>query len=213
MRKSALAGGLAMAVASAGAVGCEHRIEEPPPPARPVPAPEASAPERPSAAPPAASSAPACVKPTPATASREVTGPVPAPGCPADPGHPELPRGKVMFHGATGAKKSVDVEIAKTDPDRQRGLMYRTSMPENDGMLFIFERQRKLSFWMRNTCIPLDMIFVAEDGTIVKIEENVPTLTDQTFPSECPAKYVVEMNAGWCRKNGVAAGQRLDVFL
>ena len=88
--------------------------------------------------------------------------------------------------------------------------MYRTQMPADAGMIFVFERERKLSFWMRNTCIPLDMLFVAEDGTIVNVEENVPTLTDRTFTSGgCPAKYVVELNAGWARAHGVKAGQKI----
>ncbi len=151
------------------------------------------------------------MKPTPGKATRAVEGPVPAPGCPDDPGPaPVLPKGKVKFPDAAGAP-TVPVEIAETDEHRQRGLMYRKSMPADEGMLFVFERSKKLSFWMRNTCIPLDMVFIAEDGTIVHIEENVPTLTDRTFNSGCAAKYVVELNAGWARAHGVAAGQKLAV--
>lgn len=77
-------------------------------------------------------------------------------------------------------------------------------------MLFIFEDERELGFWMRNTCIPLDMIFASSDGTIVGIEENVPTLNDDHYaPGDCPARYVVEVNAGWSRRHGVKAGQKL----
>ena len=135
---------------------------------------------------------------------------MPAPGCPEDPGPvPVLELGKVTFVDAPKAPEVV-VEIAERDADRQRGLMYRTQMPADAGMIFVFERERKLSFWMRNTCIPLDMLFVAEDGTIVNVEENVPTLTDRTFTSGgCPAKYVVEHNAGWARAHGVKAGQKI----
>lgn len=150
-----------------------------------------------------------CVRPTPDQPQRTVEGPVPAPGCPEDPGPVQsLARGKVRFVDAPGAPE-VSVEIAERDEDRQRGLMYRTSMPANEGMIFLFERDRRLSFWMRNTCIPLDMLFVAGDGTIVNVEENVPTLTDRTFASGCPARYVVEVNAGWARAHGVRAGQKL----
>ena len=105
----------------------------------------------------------------------------------------------------------MDAEIAEEDEHRQRGLMYRTSLGENEGMLFIFEQQRDLTFWMRNTCLPLDMLFLASDGTIVGIQENTPTLTDENFSPGCPAKYVLEVNAGWTRKNGVRAGMKVTL--
>ncbi|NUP10990.1 MAG: DUF192 domain-containing protein [Polyangiaceae bacterium] len=153
-----------------------------------------------------------CLKETPAEPTRTVTGPVPAPGCPADPGPvPELVRKRVEIRGASEGLLTVDAEIAKEDEHRMRGLMYRTSLPENDGMLFIFEYDRELNFWMRNTCIPLDMMFIAADGTIVAIEENTPTLTDETFSSGCNARYVLEVNAGWSRKHGVKAGMKVKV--
>lgn len=209
--------GVPLAIAAALSIAaCEPRIEEPHAAARSTTIrADGATPARPDAPSPASSTASPCVRPTPAQAERTVTGPIPAPGCPADPGpRPDLPRGKVRFPDApptAGGSLVIDAEIAETDAHRQRGLMYRTSLPDTEGMLFIFERSRKLSFWMRNTCLPLDMIFVAEDGTIVHIEENTPTLTDQTFPSGCPAKYVVEVAAGWTRARGVKAGQKLAI--
>jgi uncharacterized membrane protein (UPF0127 family) len=186
---------------------CERRIDEPPPNTQ-------TSAERASATASASADGPRlppCARPTPEKATREVQGPVPNPACPDDPGPvPELARGRVKFEGATG-KPEVVLEIAERDADRQRGLMYRKEMPDTEGMLFVFERSKKLSFWMRNTCIPLDMIYVAEDFTIVNIEENTPTLTDQTFPSMCPAKYVIEVNAGWTRKHGVQVGQKVAI--
>jgi uncharacterized protein len=89
--------------------------------------------------------------------------------------------------------------------------MYRTQLADDRGMLFVFERERRLAFWMKNTCIALDMIFVAADGVIVGIEENVPTLNENTYSPGCPAKYVIEVNAGWARKRGVRAGQRVEL--
>jgi uncharacterized protein len=156
-----------------------------------------------------------CMKPLGEKANRVVIGTVPNPDCPADDLEtpPRLGRGKVTFFSDTDNKKAVSVEIAKEDAHRQRGLMFRKSMPEDEGMLFIFEDSRPLSFWMHNTCIPLDMIFVAPDGTIVGIEENTPTLSDDTFSSGCDARFVIEMNAGWARKNGVQAGQRVKLPL
>jgi uncharacterized protein len=87
--------------------------------------------------------------------------------------------------------------------------MYRKSMGADQGMLFVFETEQVLKFWMKNTCIPLDMIFVGADGVIVGIEENTPTLSIDTFSAYCPAKYVLEVNAGWTRKHGVKAGQKI----
>ena len=106
----------------------------------------------------------------------------------------------------------VAVEIAQKHVDRMRGLMYRKEMSDGAGMLFIFEETQRLQFWMKNTCISLDMIFIAEDGTIVSIEENTPTLSIKSFgPKRCSAKFVLEVNAGWARKNGVKPGQKLDL--
>ena len=76
-------------------------------------------------------------------------------------------------------------------------------------MIFVFEEPTNHSFWMHNTCIPLDMLYIDDDGTIVGIEENTPTMDDSTFAVGCPARYVLEVNAGWTRKRGVAAGQRV----
>lgn len=197
---------LCLAMAALGA-GCERRADEPP--ARSHPSGEHGA--KSVGSEPHSPKLPACARPTPDKPTREVQGPVPNPGCPSDPGPvPELARGRVRFTGAEAAPE-VALEIAERDEDRQRGLMFRTQMPEMEGMLFVFEHEKKLSFWMHNTCIPLDMIYVAEDFTIVNIEENTPTLSDQTFPSNCAAKYVIEVNAGWTRKHGVKIGQKLAI--
>jgi uncharacterized membrane protein (UPF0127 family) len=205
MRTFAVALGLSLAACA----GCEPTIEEPAP--RVAPTPTAPPADASVTRPPPVASAPTCVRPTPEQPTRAAPTEVPAPGCPDDPGPaPTLSRGKVKFVDAAGAP-TVAVEVAERDEDRQRGLMYRKSMPQDEGMIFVFERARKLSFWMRNTCIPLDMIFVTEDGTIVNIEENTPTLTDSTFPSGCPALYVVEVNAGWTRAHGVKAGQKIVI--
>ncbi|MBK8253086.1 MAG: DUF192 domain-containing protein [Polyangiaceae bacterium] len=110
-----------------------------------------------------------------------------------------------------GSAPSITVEVAETETTRQRGLMMRKSMPENRGMIFVFEQRRVHEFWMHNTCIPLDMMFVDKDGFITGIEENVPTMNDNTYTSGCPALYVIEVNAGWSRAHGVMPGQKVRI--
>jgi uncharacterized membrane protein (UPF0127 family) len=84
-------------------------------------------------------------------------------------------------------------------------------MPEDRGMIFTFEERQNHRFWMHNTCIPLDMLFIDGDGTIVGIEENTSTMDDSTFEVGCPSNYVLELNAGWTRKHGVKAGQKVKL--
>ncbi|MBL8741786.1 MAG: DUF192 domain-containing protein, partial [Myxococcales bacterium] len=192
---------------------CEPRVDEPAQPERQTatePPVDPASPQK-----QAAPKLTRCMKPLGEKPKRVVLGTVPNPDCPVDDMEtpPVLGRGKVTFHSDSDAKKTVSVEIAKEDAHRQRGLMFRKSMPEDEGMLFIFEESKPLSFWMHNTCIPLDMIFVGPDGTIVGIEENTPTLSDDTFSSGCDARFVIEMNAGWARKNGIQAGQRVKLPL
>lgn len=135
----------------------------------------------------------------------------PASNCPADPtGLLDLEWGAVRFTDAPGTP-SVRVELAETDDARMRGLMYRTSLDQDQGMLFSFPDRRRRSFWMKNTCISLDMLFIDRDGTIVGILENVPTLNLRPRGVPCPAAYVLEVNAGWTRSHGVFAGQHLDI--
>jgi len=193
---------LALALTSLGAA-CERRIEEPAP-SRTIVDPSAlHAGQR--KAPIAA--ALRCIKPTPEHPVRTAP-PSPDPRCPRDPeGQRELRTGKIVFPEAHD--EAVSVEIAESNHDRMRGLMYRTSMQQNHGMIFVFEDKEEHSFWMHNTCIPLDMLFIDDDGLIVGIEENTPTMSDDTFTAGCASKYVLELNAGWTRAHGVKAGQRV----
>ena len=88
--------------------------------------------------------------------------------------------------------------------------MFRTTMPSDQGMLFSFAGPPRVhTFWMHNTCIPLDMLFITNDGFISGILENVPTLNDAPRSVHCPVSYVLETNAGWTRRHGVFAGQRV----
>lgn len=131
--------------------------------------------------------------------------------CPKDPaGDLKLPLGKITFTDAPGAPE-VEVELARDDASRERGLMYRTSMAKNRGMLFSWQDERVRSFWMHNTCIPLDMLYVTRDGTIAGILEQVPTLNDAPRAIRCPVAHVLELNAGWARAHGIAPGMKLKI--
>jgi uncharacterized membrane protein (UPF0127 family) len=123
-------------------------------------------------------------------------------------GVPELERKFLTFVDAP-SKPRVNVELARTPAQRNRGLMYRTSLEEDSGMLFSWNRAAPRSFWMRNTCLPLDMFFIASDFTIVGILEQVPTLNDAPRSVPCPAAHVLELNAGYARAHDIAPGQRI----
>jgi uncharacterized protein len=102
----------------------------------------------------------------------------------------------------------MDVQVAQTAKQREIGLMFRTEMPQQEGMLFVFEQPSKLCFWMKNTVLPLTAAFIADDGTIVNLADMKPQTTD----SHCamrPVRYVLEMNQGWFAKRGMKAGTRL----
>ena len=104
------------------------------------------------------------------------------------------------------------VEIARTNEQRMQGLQNRESLCETCAMLFIFDSQEQLSFWMKNTTIPLDMIFVDQTGIIVTIHENTTPLRLQpSYVSSSPALYVIEVNAGWSERNNVTEGMLIDV--
>jgi uncharacterized membrane protein (UPF0127 family) len=119
--------------------------------------------------------------------------------------------GDLTFIDSTGTPKSkIDIQIADTDFDRQLGLMFRKSMKENQGMLFIFPEESVQSFWMRNTYISLDMIFVNSDKKIVTIHKNTKTLSDQSYRSTRPAKYVIEVDAGYTEKHNIKVGDKVN---
>lgn len=99
--------------------------------------------------------------------------------------------------------------VADNFPERNRGLMYRYSMPEDVGMIFIFERKDYLSFWMKNTHISLDIIYVDENMLIVDIHEHTIPYSEEMIPSKIKALYAVEVNAGFCERHGIEPGDRI----
>jgi uncharacterized membrane protein (UPF0127 family) len=102
----------------------------------------------------------------------------------------------------------ITAELARTPEQRTIGLMFRKSMGANEGMLFSFEEASEQCFWMKNTLIPLSVAFVADDGTVVNIEDMKP----QTLDGHCsakPVRYVLEMNDGWFAKRGIKPGSKI----
>jgi uncharacterized membrane protein (UPF0127 family) len=103
----------------------------------------------------------------------------------------------------------IDAQVAAAPEQRMTGLMFRKEMPQNEGMLFVFEYPSEQCFWMKNTLLPLAIAFVADDGTIVNTDEMAP----QTLDSHCsarPVRYVLEMNKGWFSRKGIKAGTKLQ---
>jgi len=101
------------------------------------------------------------------------------------------------------------VEMAENDADRAKGLMFRKELPEGRGMLFDFQAEQDVSFWMQNTYIPLDMIFIRSDGRILRIAENTVPLSTRMIPSGGPVRAVLEVIGGTARKLGIAPGDRV----
>ncbi len=101
------------------------------------------------------------------------------------------------------------VEIVDNDADRAKGLMFRKELPEGKGMLFDFHRDQEVSFWMQNTYIPLDMLFIRGDGRILRIAENAEPLSTRMIHSGGPVRAVLEVIGGTARKLGIAPGDRV----
>ena len=107
------------------------------------------------------------------------------------------------------ATHAFTVEIADTDAKREEGLMFRTQMAPDHGMLFDFKREQPVYFWMKNTYLSLDMIFARADGTILSIAENTTPLSEALVPAGGPVRFVFEVVAGTTKRLGVAPGDRL----
>jgi len=103
----------------------------------------------------------------------------------------------------------INIEMANNEEERTQGLMWWHSMPDSNGMLFVFEEERPLSFWMKNTYIPLDIIYVNKKREIVTIRHNTIPLSEMPIPSGKPAQYVIEVNAWFCVNHGINVGDRI----
>ncbi|CAB3664712.1 hypothetical protein CEY09_20030 [Achromobacter marplatensis] len=103
----------------------------------------------------------------------------------------------------------IRAEVANTDATRRDGLMFRKELPGNDGMLFVFEQPDVQCFWMRNTLLPLSIAFIADDGTIVNIDDMAPQ-TEDPHCAKKPVRYALEMAQGWFDQHGIKAGRKID---
>jgi uncharacterized membrane protein (UPF0127 family) len=115
----------------------------------------------------------------------------------------------VTIETASGQKHRFNVELATTPPQIAQGLMFRRQMAPDSGMLFIFERPDPATFWMKNTYIPLDMIFIGPDGRILNIAERTIPLTETPVPAAGPTRAVLEVNGGTSSRLGIKPGDRV----
>ena len=104
---------------------------------------------------------------------------------------------------------SFNIEVATTDRERSLGLMFRRSLPENAGMLFLYDRAQPAAMWMKNTLIPLDMVFISADGKVHRIEQNAEPFSTSLIPSEGPVVGVLELNGGEAAKIGLKRGDKV----
>lgn len=119
--------------------------------------------------------------------------------------------GELQFLDPDGKQiVAIDIEIADDDARREQGLMYRPSMEDRNGMLFLFDEEEPQSFWMKNTIIPLDIIYVNAQKEIVHIAQNTQPYSEKAIPSGAPAQYVIEVNAGFSAEYGVHEGDRVE---
>lgn len=122
-----------------------------------------------------------------------------------------LPTETLTITSGRGRQQNFQVELARTEEQQQIGLMWRQSLAENAGMLFIFSHPQRASFWMRNTYIPLDMLFIRSDGTIANIIANTRPLTLDPQLSKGDVLWVLELAGGVANKKGIKPGDHVEI--
>jgi uncharacterized protein len=125
------------------------------------------------------------------------------------PAEAQGPEAAPKFKKILVGKIPLRVEVVDTLEKQERGLMFRQSLPENEGMLFVYREPQELAFWMRNTIIPLDIVFVGADGIILNIHQARPLDESVLYRSAGAAKYVIETNQGWFSRHGIRPGDRI----
>jgi uncharacterized membrane protein (UPF0127 family) len=129
---------------------------------------------------------------------------------PSDGGRAAAETTPLIIETAAGLNLAFQVELARTEAEREQGLMYRDKLAADAGMLFIYPTERPVAFWMKNTLIPLDMLFIKRDGTILMIAERTIPLSEATVPSGGPVTAVLEINGGVASHLGIRPGDRVE---
>jgi len=114
------------------------------------------------------------------------------------------------FSQLTVKGKIIRAEVVQTEEEKAKGLMFRDSLAKDEGMLFVYDREEVLTFWMKNTTIPLSIAFIDQRGKIVDIQDMEP-FSLRTHASILPARYALEMNQGWFEKNGIKVGDVVSI--
>jgi len=120
---------------------------------------------------------------------------------------------KAVFYNADGQKAQFILEVASTEAERAKGLMFRRSLQDGHGMLFVFEKEEVQTFWMKNTYIPLDMVFINANMEVVGVIESAKPLTEDTLSVPEPSLYVVEIKAYFARKHGIKKGTKVKFLM
>ncbi len=126
------------------------------------------------------------------------------------PQEPWAQEGKKSLLPLTIKGKTIKVEVARTEKEKERGLMFRERLGKDEGMLFVYEGEEIRSFWMKNTRVSLSIAFIDKNGKIVDIQDMEPFRL-QTHMSAYPAKYALEMNRGWFERNGIKVGDLVKI--
>lgn len=125
------------------------------------------------------------------------------------PAYAKMRQDTLKIISAGGAEHSFTIELATTEQEKALGLMFRTELTDSQGMLFPYAAERGLQMWMHNTYIPLDMLFIRSDGTIVRIEERAEPLSDRVISSGAPVLAVLEIPGGASARLGIKAGDKV----
>lgn len=118
-----------------------------------------------------------------------------------------------VLSGQKGKLYKINLILADTPRKRNVGLMFQKHLPEDSGMIFIFDKPIKTDFWMKNTLIPLDMIVISPDLKVVDIKMNLVPMSEDPIISDALSSYVIEVNAGFCERNGIAIGDTVSLHL
>lgn len=128
----------------------------------------------------------------------------------ADSGGIDKPNPKLRSVELSSGTVTVRAEVAATELERNRGLMYRTSLKDGEGMLFVFDKDQKVAFWMKNTSLPLSIAYIGSDGVVYQILDLVP-FSEEPRPSDRSIRYALEVPQGWFSRVGIKAGDRFGI--